>query len=145
MQNYQDDAIKPSRANRIPKKKWRKNNAFRLTSYYLTPMINKVAHNGGTILAYRIVAAQTAIKRFFCVQNFSVLHYVGLGGTVARLAGATPVRQFHSVRHQMIGVVWCRVYNLIRVAIMNTNPLRANTAQNPTKNPIFSGFEGGAL
>lgn len=101
-------------------------------------IINTVAHNGGTILAYRIVAAQAALCGFFCAQNFSILHYVGLGGTVARLAGATPVRQFHPVRHQIIGVIWGRVYNLIRVAIMNTNSNQASSAQNPTKTPVFN-------
>jgi hypothetical protein len=102
--------------------------------------IYPVAHIGGTILAYRIAAAQTAIKRFFCAQNFSVLHYVGLGGTAVRLARAALVRQFHLVRLPMIGVVWCRVYNLIRAAIMNTISPRANTAQNPTTTPVFSIF-----
>ncbi len=106
--------------------------------YYLTPCSNAAMlslpfkKGAVTILAYRLVAAQTALnKRFFCEQKSSVSRYDRLSGTVARLARATLVRQFHSVCLQMIGVIWGWVYNLIRVAIMKTNSTRHQSSQNP--------------
>ena len=67
-------------------------------------------------------AAQPHTLRFFCV-HCTASFYGGLCGAAARLAGASPVLQLRTVRLPMIAVVWRRVFNLIREAIMNTQPL----------------------
>ncbi len=103
---------------------------FTLTHTAPHDIINLLPHCS-TILAYRIEAAQTAIKRFFCAQNSSVSRYDRLSGAVARLAGASPVRQLHSDCLQMIGVILRWVYNLFREAIMNTSTQMGKSAQHP--------------
>ncbi len=66
-------------------------------------------------------AAQPHPLRFFCVQCIAFL-YGRLYGAVARLAGASPVDQLHTVRLLMIDSIWWRVYNLlIREAIMENS------------------------
>lgn len=104
---------------------------FTLTHTASQAIIQPVAHIGGTRLASRISAALTALKRFFCAKN-SAPHYVGLGGTVARLAGALPVRQFHPDRLSIIGVILSRDLNpILKCAIMNTTNPMGKFAQNP--------------
>lgn len=96
-----------------------------LTNTYLKAMLSPVAHIGGTGLASRNDAAQPQTCGFF-VPKISVHHVMtGWAEHSQEWPVASPVRQLCSVRHPMIGVIWRRVYNLIRDAIMN------NHAQNP--------------
>ncbi|MFI3187768.1 MAG: hypothetical protein QX198_17470 [Methylococcaceae bacterium] len=99
-----------------------------LTSSSVAAILSPVAHVGGTGLASRNVAAQPQTCGFF-VRKISVSHIMaGWAEHSQEWPGATPVRQLCSVRHPMIGVIRRRVYNLIRVAIMNT--LHPQSAQN---------------
>jgi hypothetical protein len=66
------------------------------------------------------VAAQPQTCGFF-VSKAQLSIMAGWAGQPKGWPVATPVRQLRSVRLPMIGVVWRRVYNLIRVAIMKNH------------------------
>jgi hypothetical protein len=66
------------------------------------------------------VAAQPQTCGFF-VPNAQLSIMAGWAEQPKGWPVATPVRQLRSVRLPMIGVVWRRVYNLIRVAIMKNH------------------------
>jgi hypothetical protein len=104
-----------------------------LTRKALMVILAPVAHNGGTELAFRNVAAQPQTCGFF-VRKIPAHHVMTDWAEHSQeWPGATPVRQLRSVCHQMIGVVWRQVYNLIRVAIMNTSiPSTAHNSEQIT-------------
>lgn len=103
-------------------------NSCKLTVASLAAMLSSVAHIGGAGLVSRNVAAQPQTCGFF-VPKISVHHVMaGWAEHSQEWPGATSVDQLCSVCHPMIGLIWWRVYNLIRVAIMNNhiqNPLVA--------------------
>jgi hypothetical protein len=93
------------------------------------------------------VAAQPQTCGFF-VSKAQLSIMAGWAGQPKGWPVATPVRQLRSVRLPMIGVVWRRVYNLIRVAIMK-NHVQPTAKSSQTKqsrsNLINSTHEGKCL
>jgi hypothetical protein len=136
MQNYQDDAVKPSRVNRRPKKKWRKNKIGLLNFSENKPMINPVARLGGTGLASGTSGTDRNQAVFLCAK-FSTSILCRAGWASERVAGARAGRPTRLVRrHNWSCVVG--IFNPLRDMIMNKNSPRAISAQNPSKTPVFN-------